>query len=133
MTRKITDGVAKIHLGLEDYITLGNLDSRRDWGYSPDYVKSMWMMLQQDKPDDYVIATGEEHTIREFLEIAFKCINIDDWEKYVLQDERYMRPAEVAVLCGDSSKAREVLGWKPETSFERMIINMITNDIELLT
>ena len=133
VTRKITDGVAKIHLGIEDYITLGNLDSRRDWGYSPDYVKSMWMMLQQDKPDDYVIATGEEHTIREFLEIAFKCINIDDWEKYVLQDERYMRPAEVAVLCGDSSKAREVLGWKPETSFERMIINMITNDIELLT
>ena len=130
---KITDGVAKIHLGIEDYITLGNLDSRRDWGYSPDYVKSMWMMLQQDKPDDYVIATGEEHTIREFLEIAFKCINIDDWEKYVLQDERYMRPAEVAVLCGDSSKAREVLGWEPETSFEQMIINMITNDIELLT
>ena len=133
VTRKITDGVAKIHLGLEDYITLGNLDSKRDWGYSPDYVKSMWMMLQQDKPDDYVIATGEEHTIREFLEIAFKCINIDDWEKYVLQDERYMRPAEVAVLCGDSSKAREVLGWEPETSFERMIINIITNDIELLT
>ena len=133
VTSKITDGVAKIHLGIEDYITLGNLDSRRDWGYSPDYVKSMWMMLQQDKPDDYVIATGEEHTIREFLEIAFKCINIDDWEKYVLQDERYMRPAEVAVLCGDSSKAREVLGWEPETSFEQMIINMITNDIELLT
>ena len=133
VTRKITDGVAKIHLGIEDYITLGNLDSRRDWGYSPDYVKSMWMMLQQDKPDDYVIATGEEHTIREFLEVAFKCINIDDWEKYVLQDERYMRPAEVAVLCGDSSKAREVLGWEPETSFEQMIINMITNDIELLT
>ena len=133
VTRKITDGVAKIHLGLEDYITLGNLDSRRDWGYSPDYVKSMWMMLQQDKPDDYVIATGEEHTIREFLEIAFKCINIDDWEKYVLQDERYMRPAEVAVLCGDSTKAREVLGWEPETSFEQMIINMITKDIELLS
>ena len=133
VTRKITDGVAKIHLGIEDYITLGNLDSRRDWGYSPDYVKSMWMMLQQDKPDDYVIATGEDHSIREFLEIAFNCINIDDWEKYVLQDERYMRPAEVAVLCGDSSKAREVLGWEPETSFEQMIINMITNDIELLT
>ena len=133
VTRKITDGVAKVHLGYEDHIRLGNLDAKRDWGYSPDYVKSMWMMLQQDKPDDYVIATGEEHTIREFLEIAFKCINIDDWEKYVLQDERYMRPAEVAVLCGDSSKAREVLGWEPETSFEQMIINMITNDIELLT
>ena len=133
VTRKITDGVAKIHLGLEDYITLGNLDSRRDWGYSPDYVKSMWMMLQQDKPDDYVIATGEEHTIREFLEIAFKCINIDDWEKYVLQDERYMRPAEVAVLCGDSTKALDKLGWKPETSFKTMVERMVANDIDLLS
>ena len=133
VTRKITDGVAKIHLGIEDYITLGNLDSRRDWGYSPDYVKSMWMMLQQDKPDDYVIATGEEHTIREFLEIAFKCINIDDWEKYVLQDERYMRPAEVAVLCGDSTKARDQLKWEPETSFETMVERMVANDIDLLS
>ena len=130
VTRKITDGVAKIHLGLEDYITLGNLDSRRDWGYSPDYVKSMWMMLQQDKPDDYVIATGEEHTIREFLEIAFKCINIDDWEKYVLQDERYMRPAEVAVLCGDSSKAREVLGWKPKNDLVGLVNIMMEHDLK---
>ena len=133
VTRKITDGVAKIHLGIEDYIRLGNLDAKRDWGYSPDYVKSMWMMLQQDEPDDYVIATGVEHSIRDFLDAAFNAVDITDWEKYVLQDERYMRPAEVAVLCGDSSKAREVLGWEPETSFEQMIINMITNDIELLT
>jgi len=133
VTRKITDGVAKIHLGIEDYITLGNLDSRRDWGYSPDYVKSMWMMLQQDKPDDYVIATGVEHTIGEFLDIAFKRVGIDNWSKYVLQDERYMRPAEVAVLCGDSSKARDVLGWKPETSFEQMIFNMVDKDIGLLS
>jgi len=131
VTRKITDGVAKIHLGLEDYLTLGNLDSKRDWGYSPDYVESMWMMLQQDKPDDYVIATGVEHTIREFLDVAFRRVGIDDWSKYVLQDERYMRPAEVAVLCGDSSKAREVLGWEPETSFEQMVFNMVDNDLEL--
>ena len=133
VTRKITDGVAKIHLGLEDYLTLGNLDSKRDWGYSPDYVKSMWTMLQQDKPDDYVIATGVEHTIGEFLDIAFKRVGIDNWSKYVLQDERYMRPAEVAVLCGDSSKARDVLGWKPETSFEQMIFNMVDKDIGLLS
>ena len=131
VTRKITDGVAKIHLGLEDYLTLGNLDSKRDWGYSPDYVKSMWTMLQQDKPDDYVIATGVEHTIGEFLDVAFKRVGIDNWSKYVLQDERYMRPAEVAVLCGDSSKAREVLGWEPETSFEQMVFNMVDNDLEL--
>ena len=132
VTRKITDGVARIHLGLSDYVTLGNLDAKRDWGYSPDYVQSMWMMLQQDEPDDYVIATGKEHTIREFLDAAFTAVNITDWEKYVLQDERYMRPAEVAVLCGDSTKAREVLDWKPTTSFEDMVSRMVMNDIELL-
>ena len=133
VTRKITDGVARIHLGLEDYLTLGNLDSKRDWGYSPDYVESMWMMLQQDEPDDYVIATGEEHSIREFLDVAFNNVGIDDWEKYVLQDERYMRPAEVAVLCGDSTKAREKLGWYPKTSFETMVKIMVNNDIALLS
>ena len=133
VTRKITNGVAKIHLGIQDHIKLGNLDAKRDWGYSPDYVKSMWMMLQHDQPDDYVVATGVEHSIRDFLDVAFECIDIEDWERFVIQDERYMRPAEVAVLCGDSSKARKVLGWEPETSFEQMIINMITNDIELLT
>jgi GDPmannose 4,6-dehydratase len=133
VTRKITDGVAKVHLGYEDHIRLGNLDSKRDWGYSPDYVKSMWMMLQQDEPDDYVIATGIEHTIGEFLDVAFKRVGIDDWSNYVVQDERYMRPAEVAVLCGDSSKARDVLGWKPETSFEQMIHNMVDHDIGSLS
>ena len=133
VTRKITDGVARIHLGLEDYLTLGNLDSKRDWGYSPDYVESMWMMLQQNEPDDYVIATGEEHSIREFLDVAFNNVGIDDWKKYVLQDERYMRPAEVAVLCGDSTKAREKLGWYPKTSFETMVKIMVNNDIALLS
>ena len=133
VTRKITDGVARIHLGLSDHLTLGNLDSKRDWGYSPDYVESMWMMLQQDEPDDYVIATGEEHSIREFLDVAFNNVGIDDWEKYVLQDERYMRPAEVAVLCGDSTKAREKLGWYPKTSFETMVKIMVNNDIALLS
>jgi len=133
VTRKITDGVAKIHLGIEDYIKLGNLDAKRDWGYSPDYVKSMWMMLQQDEPDDYVIATGVEHSIRDFLDAAFNAVDVTDWEKYVLQDERFMRPAEVAVLCGDSTKAREKLGWEPETSFEQMVSNMVANDIDLLS
>ena len=133
VTRKITDGVAKIHLGLKDYITLGNLDAERDWGYSPDYVKSMWLMLQQDKPDDYVIATGKKHTIRQFLDAAFNCVDVTDWDKYVLQDERYMRPAEVAVLCGDSTKARDQLEWEPETPFETMVERMVANDIDLLS
>ena len=133
VTRKITDGVAKIHLGLKDYITLGNLDAKRDWGYAPDYVEAMWLMLQQDKPDDYVIATGEHHTIRDFLTVAFDCVDITDWEKYVLQDERYMRPAEVAVLRGDSTKARNELGWEPKTSFEQMVSRMVANDIDLLS
>ena len=132
VTRQITDGVAKIKLGLEDYITLGNLDSKRDWGYSPDYVESMWMMLQQDAPDDYVIATGVEHSIRDFLSAAFNSVDITDWEKYVKQDPRFMRPAEVAVLCGDSTKAREMLGWYPRTSFEQMVSKMVQNDLELL-
>ena len=133
VTRKITDGVAKVKLGLEKHLLLGNLDSKRDWGYSPDYVESMWMMLQQDEPDDYVIATGKDHTIREFLDVAFNHIGISDWTKYVKQDERFMRPAEVAILCGDSSKARDILGWKPKTSFEQMVVNMVDNDLKLLS
>ena len=133
VTRKITDGIARIHLGLGDYITLGNLDSKRDWGYSPDYVESMWLMLQQDEPDDYVIATGVDHTIREFLDTAFQHIGIVDWDKYVKQDARFMRPAEVAVLCGDATKAREKLGWIPKTSFEEMVSKMVANDINLLS
>ena len=130
VTRKITDGVARIHLGLQDKITLGNLDAKRDWGYSPDYVEVMWLMLQQDIPDDYVVATGETHSIRKFLSIAFNQIGIDDYEKYIEIDKRYMRPAEVEYLRGDSSKAREVLGWKPKTSLEEMISKMIDNDIK---
>ena len=132
VTRKITNGVAKIALDIESYITLGNLDSKRDWGYSPDYVESMWLMLQQDEPDDYVIATGVAHTIGDFLNIAFQRIGISTWDKYVKQDPRFMRPAEVDVLRGDSSKAHSKLGWKPKTSFEEMVNKMIDNDIKLL-
>ena len=132
VTRKISDGVAKIYCGLQDKIILGNLDSKRDWGYAPDYVESMLLMLQQDKPDDYVIATGKAHTIREFLDRAFKHIGIIDWSNYVGEDKRYMRPAEVDVLRGDSTKAREVLGWKPKTSFDQMVNKMVSSDIKRL-
>ena len=107
VTRKVTNSVARIKLGLQDSITLGNLDSSRDWGYAGDYVEAMWMMLQQDEPDDYVIATGETHTIREFLDDAFTLAGIDDWEPYVKQDPRFYRPAEVDLLIGDASKARD--------------------------
>ena len=133
VTRKITDGVARIHSGLEDHISLGNLDSKRDWGYSPDYMEAAWLMMQQDEPDDFVIATGKSHSIREFLDIAFSEVDITDWDKYVKLDPKFERPAEVAVLCGDSSKAREQLGWKPKTSFEDMVRKMVVNDIKLLS
>ena len=132
VTRKITDGIAKIHLGLQDHISLGNLDAKRDWGYSPDYVEAMWLMLQQDTPDDYVISTGKTHSIREFLTYAFKYIGITDWEKYVKQDPRYMRLAEVDVLRGDSTRAYEKLGWKPKTDLVTMIHRMVDNDIKKL-
>jgi len=132
VTRKITDGIAKIHLGIKDHILLGNLDAERDWGYAPDYVEAMWLMLQQDEPKDYVISTGVKYSIKEFLTMAFKVIGIDDWGKYVKQDARYMRPAEVDMLVGDSSKAHEELGWKPKTSIQEMIKRMVNNDIKLL-
>jgi len=132
VTRKITDGVARIQLGLQDKITLGNLDAKRDWGYAPDYVEAMWLMMQQDKPEDYVIATGEVHSISEFLDNAFQCIGISNWSKYIKQDERFMRPADVYYLAGDSSRAREKLGWKRKTSFEKMISKMVTNDIKII-
>lgn len=132
VTRKITDGVAKIHLGLSDHITLGNLDAERDWGYAPDYVEAMWMILQQDTPDDYVIATGVTKSIREFLDIAFNHIGISDWGKYIKQDPRFIRPAEVDYLKGDYTKAQEKLGWKPTTSFEDLVKVMVENDINLL-
>ena len=132
VTRKISDGVAKIKLGLADYITLGNLDAERDWGYAPDYVKAMWLMLQQDKPDDYVIATGEKYSIRDFLKASFRYIGIDDWEPYVKQDAKFMRPAEVDVLRGDYSKANKNLNWKPKTSFNELVKIMVDNDLNLL-
>ena len=132
VTRKITDGVAKIHLGLQDKIMLGNLDTKRDWGYSPDYVEAMWLMLQQDKPEDFVIATGEVHSLGELLDSAFNHVGISDWSKYVGQDPRFMRPADVFYLAGDSSKARNELGWKPKTSFDEMVEKMVKNDVNLL-
>ena len=132
VTRKITDGVAKIHLGIEDFITLGNLDSKRDWGYSPDYVESMWLMMQHETPEDFVIATGESYSIRQFLDAAFTAVGIENWEKHVKQDPRYMRPAEVDVLRGDSTKAKETLGWSPTTPFDEMVRRMVKNDIKLL-
>jgi len=131
VTRKITDGVAKIHLGLQDKIYLGNLEAKRDWGYAPDYVRGMWMMLQQDEPADYVLATGETYTIKHFLDLAFAHIGIDDWDEYVEQDPRFYRPAEVDVLRGDYSKAERILGWKPEVSLEEMVKIMVDNDISL--
>ncbi|MBC8411020.1 MAG: GDP-mannose 4,6-dehydratase [Rhodobacteraceae bacterium] len=131
VTRKITNGVARIHLGLDDKIVLGNLDAERDWGYAPDYVKAMWLMLQHDVPDDYVIATGKKHSIRDFLRVAFKCIGVNDWQPYVEQSDKFFRPAEVDYLIGDYSRAKNVLGWQPETSFEVMIDKMIKNDILL--
>ena len=133
VTRKISDGVARIFLGLEKKIILGNLDAKRDWGYAPDYVEAMWLMLQQERPFDYVIASGETHSIREFLDIAFQHIGIIDWEKYVGQDERYMRPAEVDVLRGDSTLAQAALKWKPKTSFLDLVGKMVSNDIKLLS
>jgi len=132
VTRKITDGVARIALGLSDSISLGNLDAKRDWGYAPDFVEAAWMMLQQDTPDDYVIATGETRSIRDFLDEAFAAINIDDWTNYVKQDPRYFRPAEVDVLRGDYSKAKTELGWNPKTSFGVWVQLMVENDIHLL-
>ena len=132
VTRKISDGVARIHLGLQNKIVLGNLDAKRDWGYAPDYVESMWKMLQQKKAEDFVIATGESHSIRDFLDIAFQYIGIVKWDKYVKQDPQYMRPAEVDVLCGDYSKARELLGWKPKTKFHQLVGRMIEKDVSLL-
>ncbi len=132
VTRKISDGVAQIVHGLSDHITLGNLDAKRDWGYAPDYVESMWLMLQQDRPDDFVIATGETHTIREFLDAAFDVVGISNWEKYVKQDPRFMRPAEVDVLRGDASKAKYELGWTPKTDFQKLVKNMVESDLALL-
>tara|TARA_R110000744_G_scaffold33311_2_gene77697 strand:- start:344 stop:1306 length:963 start_codon:yes stop_codon:yes gene_type:complete len=133
VTRKISDGVAKIKLGLADTITLGNLDAKRDWGYAPDYVEAMWLMLQQDTPDDYVIATGETHSIREFLDAAFNYVGISDWASSIKQDPRFMRPAEVDVLRGNYMKAHTELGWEPKTEFTELVAMMVDNDLKLLS
>jgi len=132
VTRKITHGVARIHLGLDTHIELGNLDAGRDWGYAPDYVEAAWMMLQQETPDDFVIATGEVRTIREFLDTAFNNVGINNWDSYVKINPRYIRPAEVEVLCGDASKAKTVLGWEPKTPFDVWVKKMINHDIKKL-
>ena len=132
VSRKITHGVARIKQGKAGELPLGNLDARRDWGYAGDFVRAMWMMLQQEKPDDFVIATGRDRTIREFCEAAFGCAGLD-WERYVQVDERFLRPAEVEVLRGDPSKARRVLGWEPEVSFEEMVAMMVERDMELVS
>jgi GDPmannose 4,6-dehydratase len=132
VTRKVTNGIAKIKLGLQDKITLGNLDSKRDWGYAGDFVEAMWMMVQQDEPGDYVVSTGIQHSISDLLEIGFNHVGISDWEKYIESDPRFKRPAELHSLCGDSSKARKVLGWKPKTDFESLIKMMVDADLKRL-
>ncbi|MBD2425366.1 GDP-mannose 4,6-dehydratase [Phormidium sp. FACHB-1136] len=129
VTRKITRAVARIVAGQQKKLYLGNLDSKRDWGYAKDYVKAMWLMLQQDQPDDYVVATNETHSIREFLDIAFNHVNLD-WHDYVEFDPRYLRPAEVELLIGDSTKARQQLGWEPTVTFEQLVHLMVEADLE---
>jgi GDPmannose 4,6-dehydratase len=131
VTRKITNSVARIKLGLDKELRLGNLDSQRDWGFAGDYVKAMWLMLQQDQPGDFVVATGQTQSVRRFCELAFGHVGLD-YRDYVVLDERFMRPAEVDLLVGDSSNAREVLGWQPKTSFEDLVQMMVEADIALL-
>jgi GDPmannose 4,6-dehydratase len=130
VTRKITRAVARIKAGLEKQLFLGNLDARRDWGYSPEYVEAMWLMLQQDKPDDYVIATGETHTVRDFVEEAFSYVDLD-WKPYVRIDPHYYRPSEVDLLVGDASKAKKVLGWTPQVRFKELVRLMMDNDLAI--
>ena len=131
VTRKVSNAVARIKLGLQHELVLGVLDTKRDWGFAGDYVKAMWLMLQQDQPDDYVIATGETHTIRELVERAFGEVGIDDWARYVRQDAKFMRPAEVDLLIGDATKARTTLGWEPEVDFGQLVKMMVAHDLQL--
>jgi GDPmannose 4,6-dehydratase len=131
VTRKITDGVARIKLGLADELRLGNLESQRDWGYAGDYVLAMWLMMQHDKPENFVISTGKTHSIRDFLDIAFAHLDLD-WAEYVKQDPRYLRPAEVDQLIGDSSKAKKILGWEPTVDFKSLVTMMVDADMKLL-
>jgi GDPmannose 4,6-dehydratase len=131
VTRKITRAVAHIKAGMQDKLYLGNLDAKRDWGYAKEYVDAMWRMLQQDQPDDYVIATGETHSVREFLIEAFSQVDLD-WKKYVELDEKYLRPAEVDLLVGDASKARDALGWRPAVTFKELVRLMVDADVALV-
>jgi GDPmannose 4,6-dehydratase len=129
VTRKISQAVARISLGLQKDIVLGNLEARRDWGFAGDYVEAMWLMLQQDGADDYVISTGATHSIREYLDLAFRHVGIEDWAPYVSQDPRFMRPAEVDMLVGDSTKAHERLGWRPKVTFAELVAMMVDSDL----
>ena len=133
VTRKVTDGVAKIKLGLANKITLGNLDAKRDWGFAGDFVEAMWLMLQQPEPGDYVVATGVQYTIGDLLARAFKYAGIEDWEKYVESDPRFKRPAELHSLCGNPTKAEQVLGWQRKTDFDGLVKMMVEADIERLS
>jgi GDPmannose 4,6-dehydratase len=129
VTRKVTRAVARIHLGLQETVELGNLDARRDWGFAGDYVEAMWLMLQQEQADDYVISTGETHSIRELLEVAFRHVGIEDWASHVVQNPAFIRPAEVDLLIGDSAKARTALGWRPKVGFEELVTMMVDADL----
>jgi GDPmannose 4,6-dehydratase len=130
VTRKITNTAARIKLGVDKELVLGNTDAKRDWGYAGDYVKAMWLMLQQDEPDDYVIATGETHSIEEFLTLAFDKVGLGDWKPYVRHDAKFLRPAEVDLLIGDPAKAKAKLGWQPEVNFEQLVAMMVEYDLE---
>jgi GDPmannose 4,6-dehydratase len=132
VTRKITDAVARIKVGKLDKLGLGTLDTKRDWGFAGDYVEAMWLMLQQDKPDDYVVATGETHTIEEFAKLAFDCVGLD-YKQYIYIDPRFARPAEVDLLLGDASKAKKVLGWQPKTPFPQLVEMMVKSDLARYT
>lgn len=133
VTRKISDGVARIKLGLAKEIRLGNLDSKRDWGFAGDYVEAMWLMLQQEKPDNYIVSTGETHSIKDFLDIAFNHVGIKDWEQYVKIDPKFNRPVELLVLIGKSDKAKKVLDWKPKVKFEKLVKMMMDADMKRLS
>jgi GDPmannose 4,6-dehydratase len=130
VTRKISNTAARIKLGLQDELVMGNLDAKRDWGYAGDYVRAMWLMLQQDQPDDYVVATGETHSIEEFLTLAFAEAGLDDWHKYVRQDPKFFRPAEVDLLIGDPKKAQDKLGWVREVDFPTLVKMMVRHDLQ---
>jgi GDPmannose 4,6-dehydratase len=133
VTRKVTQSVARIAAGKQDKLVMGNLDAQRDWGFAGDYVNAMWLMLQQEVADDYVVSTGETHSVRELVELAFSITGISNWQDYVSQSQDFMRPAEVDLLIGDPAKAKEKLGWQTETSFEQLVTMMVENDLRIET